>query len=142
MPLTRPRVILDHSIVGQHLTGLQFRKDREYAACRLCGAVFQSRLAIELPSARAINTPDTPQHAYTPLIQQEVAVETQLWRNRHNRTHPDWQHIALRRSGRTFTPEAALRLAPYGIVSLDGDTEIAAALWEAPRLPTSEPERF
>ena len=127
------RVILDHTIVGQELTGLEFRKDREHAACRLCGAVFQA--------ARATYSLN---YLYTPLVQQEVAVETQLWRNRHNKLHPDWQHVQFKKSGRTFTPEASYRLASYGIVPVgdSNDGEIAAALWEAPRLPTNEPERF
>ena len=129
---TQLRVILDHTIVGQELTGLEFRKDREYAACRLCGAVFQS--------AHAISTLSSD---YTANVVYLIALETRQWRDRHNKTHPDRDHIALTKSGRTFTPEAALRLASFGLVSLDSDdTEVAHALLSAPRLPASEPERF
>lgn len=126
------KVLLDHSLVGQDQTTLSIRKDREFAACRLCGAVFQSWLNTNQVS-------DEEYHA-DPLIMVAAGIETDQWRDQHNKKHPKREHIALRASGRTFTPEAAIKLAPYGLVTLDQDDETTAALLEAPRLPNDDVE--
>jgi hypothetical protein len=123
------RLLLDHSIVGQSLTSLTIRKDREFAACRICGAIFQPWL----------NT-DTPDHEYNSEIRLAASIEVLEWRSKHNAQHPDKEHIRFNQSGRTMTPEAAIKLAPFGLVPLDGDDEIAQALAEAPRVPVNDVE--
>lgn len=128
------KVLLDHSIVGQSETTLTIRKDREFAGCRLCGAVFQSRMAIEVS--------DEEWAADRLVFETAVAVETRQWRTEHNRTHAGGEHIHLAASGLTFTPEAAIKLAPFGLVPV-GDAEvveIAQALREAPRAPIDDVE--
>lgn len=122
------RVILDHSIVGQSLTSLTIRKDRRYAGCRICGAMFQSSLVHSEP--------------YTEAIRQRVIHETQEWRNRHNRSHTESEHVSFIRSGRTFSPQAAHKLAPFGLVPLSDadDPEIAHAMATAPRAPYDDVE--
>lgn len=122
-------IILDHTIVGQELTTLSIRKDREFAACRICGVVFQSELATDLPD-----------HMYDGTAVYMVAAETRYWRMQHNKLHPERVHLAFRASGLTFTPEAAQRLAPYGLVSLDASDEVAQAMLEAPRAPLVDVE--
>lgn len=128
-----PRVLLEHTIVG--LEGVddsfKFRKDREYAACRICGAVFQSALA---------HMAGDDEYELNPDIKLAIAIETKMWRSSHNKKHSEKEHLALRASGLTFTAEAAHRLAPYGIVTLDDDAEITSALLEAPRAPTDDAE--
>jgi hypothetical protein len=124
-------VILEHSIVGIDTDAFRFRKDREYAACRICGAVFQSELAHIAGEEEYILNSD---------IRIAIAIETKEWRSNHNKKHSPKEHILLRKSGLTFTPEAAHRLAPFGIVSLDSDSEIASALLEAPRAPHDDAE--
>lgn len=126
------RVLLDHSIVGQQFTTLSIRKDREFAGCRLCGRLFQSRLAIELSDDEWESDPHLFAHA--------VAVETAEWRVKHNKTHSEKEHLAFVASGRTLTPEAAVKLAPFGLVPVADaqDTEIAQALLEAPRAPIDD----
>jgi hypothetical protein len=126
-------IILDHSIVGQHLTSLTIRKDREFAACRICGAFFQSRLNIEVGDVEYANDPD---------IQIAAKVETVEWRIRHNKKHPDHVHLAFIASGLTFTPEAAHKLAPFGLVPVaDAEQpEIKHALATAPRAPVDDVE--
>jgi hypothetical protein len=129
------RLLLDHSIVGQSLTSLSIRKDREFAGCAICGRVFQARLAIELS--------DEEWDAAKSLFEHAVAIETKEWRAAHNKTHTEREHEAFRRSGRTFSPEAAIKLAPFGLVSLDDattDDEVARAMLEAPRVPTDDVE--
>lgn len=128
------RVLLDHTIVGQKLTSLSVRKDREFAACRLCGAIFQARLAIELSDEEWESDPS--------LFEQAVAVETAEWRSKHNRKHSEKEHLAFSKRGLTFTPEAAIKLAPFGLVPVADatDPEIAQALAEAPRAPINDVE--
>lgn len=129
--MRRP-VILDHSIVGQEqLTNFELRKDREYAACRICGDIFQSGIAIHR------GTLD-----YTPIDRAAVAVETHNWRQQHNKQHTEKEHAQLALSGLFFTPEAAHRLAPYGIVAMTdlSSDEMVSAMREAPRAPVREVE--
>ena len=123
------RVLLDHSIIGQTLTSLTIRKDREFAACRICGDIFQPWL----------NT-DTPDHEYNSEIRLAASIEVLEWRSKHNSKHSDAEHIRFNRSGRTLSPEAAIRLAPFGLVPIgdSDDAEIAQALAEAPRAPIDD----
>jgi len=129
-------ILLDHSIVNQSATTLTIRKDREFAACRICGAIFQPWL----------NTDTSDQeYALNPEIALAASIEIQQWRNKHNLKHSSKEHLALAHSGLTMTPEAANRLAPFGLVPLAdvegryGD-EIVQALAEAPRAPTDDVE--
>jgi len=121
-------VLLDHSIVGQSATSLTIRKDREYAACRICGDIFQPWLN------------QVPDHEYEPIIALAASIEILEWRNKHNRKHSDREHKLFMQSGRTLSPEASIRLAPFGLVPIgdSGDEEIAQALAEAPRAPTDD----
>ena len=123
-------VLLDHSIVGQSLTSLTIRKDREFAACRICGAIFQPWLN------------QLPDDEYIPLHAAAASIEVLEWRNKHNSTHSDKEHILFNQSGRTLSPEAAIKLAPFGLVPLGShdDAEIAQALAEAPRAPVDDVE--
>lgn len=127
------RVLLEHTIVG--LEGVDesfhFRKDREYAACRICGDIFQSKIA---------HVANDFEYEGDPGIKLAIAIETKMWRSRHNEKHSKKEHLALRASGLTFTPEAAHRLAPYGIVTLDSDSEVADALLGSPRAPSDDVE--
>ena len=128
-------VILDHSIVGQSATTLSINKNREYAACRICGAIFQSWL----------NTNQVSDEEYKadPSLELAAALETMEWRRNHNRKHSERTHRAFRATGRTMTPEAANKLAPFGLVAINDallDNDIACALFEAPRAPTNDVE--
>jgi hypothetical protein len=119
--------------VGQSLTTLSIRKDREFAGCALCGAVFQS--------AMAIHVADEEWNADKMVFEHAVAIETREWRDAHNKTHSEREHRQFVASGRTFSPEAAIKLAPFGLVSLDvDDAEVAQAMLEAPRAPRDDVE--
>lgn len=127
------RVVLDHTIVGQALTTLTIRKDREFAGCAICGAVFQSRLAIEVS--------DEEWERDRATFELAVALETKEWRVQHNLKHNEGVHLEFRKSGRTFSPDAAHKLAPFGLVSLDvNDEEVAHAMRVAPRAPYDDVE--
>ena len=64
------------------------------------------------------------------------------WRLKHNRKHTAHEHLQLAESGLTFTPYAAQRLAPYGLVPIADaqEDEISHALREAPRAPVDDVE--
>lgn len=126
-------VLLDHSIVGQSQTSLTIRKDREFAACRICGAIFQSSLAI------AVGDEDWSRE---PAYVVAVAIETKEWRNKHNRKHTEREHLQFVESGRTLSPEAAHKLAPFGLVAIAdaNDPEVAHAMLVAPRAPYDDVE--
>jgi hypothetical protein len=128
--VTRP-VLLDHTIVGQSLTSLTIRKDREFAGCRICGAIFQPKL----------NT-DTPDELYTELTAYRAHEEITRWRIKHNKRHAEREHLQFRDTGLTLSPRAAHRLAPYGLIPvLDAqDPEIADAMRTAPRAPYDDVE--
>lgn len=127
-------LILDHSIVNQVATTLTINKDREFAACRICGAIFQSWL----------NTTAVSDEEYKadPALELAAALETMEWRRNHNLKHSEATHRAFRASGLTFTPEAAHKLAPFGLVPVDDALapEHACALLEAPRAPVDDVE--
>lgn len=122
-------VLLDHTAIADQLT---IRKDREYAACRICGAIYQSYF----------NTTHVSDEEYKadPLIAVAAAIETAEWREQHNKRHSEAEHIAFRRSGRTLSPIAAQRLAPFGLVSLDQDDETTCALLGAKAIPSDDIE--
>ena len=71
-----------------------------------------------------------------------VHKEIEQWREKHNLRHTAAEHLALAESGLTFTPEAAYRMAPFGLVPVaDAEVpEIAQALKEAPRAPVNDVE--
>jgi len=124
-------ILLDHSIVGQSATTLTIRKDREYAACRICGDIFQPWL-----NQLSDEEYDAKLHGLA------ASIEILEWRTKHNKRHTDAQHISFQHSGRTLSPEAAIKLAPFGVVPIGdvADEEIAQALAEAPRAPVDDVE--
>jgi len=125
------RVILDHSIVGQELTSLTIRKDREFAVCRICGAIFQPLVNIQTSDER-----------YTQHLANLAGLEVIEWRRKHNLTHSEREHVAFVKSGLTLSPEATHKLAPYGLVPVGDseDIEVAQAMKEAPRVPVNDVE--
>lgn len=128
------KAILDHSIVGQSaLTNFTFREDRPYAGCRICGEVFQPSF---FRSATDMQMTHPVYHRDIFEAHEEIA----RWRVNHNKKHTSRQHLQLAESGMVFTPEASLKLAPFGLVAVGDaqDSEIAGALREAPRAPSSD----
>ena len=130
-------LILDHSIVGQPaLTHFNLNKEREWAGCRICGAVFQSPL-----------NQLTPEVYYSdPDIAIAAHLETKEWRAKHAKTHTEKELTDFNQSGMSLTPEAAHKLAPFGFVSVSDaalgppDSETNDALGTAPRAPLDSPE--
>ena len=65
------------------------------------------------------------------------------WSHRHAHQHTDREHKLLSQSGQWLTPEAANRLAAFGIVDIYGmvtEPEIADAYRESHPVPTNDCE--
>lgn len=110
---------------------LGFIPDRPHTMCRICGSVFQPGLD------------RVPQDEYTMEVQYAAEIQRREWSQTHARTHTSTEHRQLHLSGRAFTPEALVRLAPLGIIPITDmalDEECAAAGLEAPRMPTNDVE--
>jgi len=110
---------------------VDFRPNRDYTYCRICGRIFQPWLN------------RVPDEEYT----QEVILAAELlrreWSQTHAKTHSDKQHRDLKLSGRHCTPEALQALVPYGIIPVSDlvmDNESMHAGLEAPRMPEVEVE--
>lgn len=115
-----------------HEMGDIFNPKAAFSGCCICGAVFQSPLDRKVFQGWA-----------TPTEQVTATVQRRNWSQYHARTmHTQKEHDDLAASGRFCTPEAAFRLAPYGIVTLTDSfhEENRKAQEEAPRTPTDEPE--
>ena len=104
-----------------------FDPHKNFSGCKLCGAVYQSDL--------------DRKHAPTAKEQIQATVQRKNWSHHHAKQHSDKEHNALAVSGRFCTPEAAYKLASFGVIGIpvESDTEMHAALAEAPRVP-DEPE--
>lgn len=139
IPPTPRRLLLDHSIVGGSDIGLTIRKDRNLAACRICGAIFQPKYFM--------HAPDEIFGEFTDANMKRIydgEREILDWRAEHNKKHTDEEHLRFATSGLLFTPEAAEKLAPFGLVPVSdvtmGNMEVAQALEGAPRAPFNDAE--
>jgi len=104
------------------LIQVTFDPTRPYTYCRVCGALFQ------LP-------PSGPHVSLNPAEETELR---RLWSKQHARSHSSAQHRSLALSRRWLTPEAAHRLAAYGVidlVSLATSEEHQDAYLKAPSTP-------
>lgn len=109
------------------LEGMEFDPSFTHAGCGICGEVFQSHLdRLQAPTVGEFNR----------------ALDMRLeWRIRHARMHSSTEHRQLRLSGLFALPEAAKKLASYGIIPLTDTVrhdESVHALAESPRAPVND----
>lgn len=100
-----------------------------YTYCRLCGEVYQK-------------PQDRNPHANLQDALDNMEIRRN-WSHRHSKTHPDWLHKRLAISGLWCLPEAAEKLAAFGIAPVGSgvlDDEVRHALALAPRLPSDDAE--
>ncbi len=125
-------LFLTHSIVGrEQLTGFEFHPEKPYRFCCICGALFQDEQQRQI-------TPDSHVEDIA-----RATIARQEWAISHAKTHTEKEHEQLRMSGRAVTPEAAMRLVPYGISPLSDMVlcdEHEHAARTAPRLPQDDAE--
>ncbi len=103
------------------------------AACRLCGAIFQTPYHRELQKIRRYGQglPDPPD-----LLAKVLDLGNE-WRKKHTeRNHTQSEIDAFTQTGWAFTPEAANVLAPFGIIPMGNlHPDLISAMMEAPRKP-------
>lgn len=115
------------TMVGaKQLSGFEFDQAYPYAGCRICGRIFQPTIC---------RNDDVP-------MQRRIAI-VRRWRLHHASKHTEREHIELALSRLWATPEAQLRLAPFGIADMTdrGESLNAVsdqALLEAPRAPIDD----
>lgn len=128
MQPNKPHLVLTGGMVGADaLTGFVFDPSKNHAGCGICGEVFQSNLD-------RLQTPTYEE--YMRALDKRTE-----WRIKHARTHTPAQHRQLHISGLFALPEAATKLAAFGIIPLTDTVrhdEIGHALFEAPRAPTDD----
>jgi hypothetical protein len=105
---------------------LLFNPNCDHTLCKICGAVYQSLLDRDPFADR--------QHA---------KVKRMAWSHIHAKTHSESEHRALFISGRWCTPEAAQKLAAFGIVPIIDlviDNEVEDALKNGYKVPIEDAE--
>ena len=116
-------LLLEVAVGTSELVNYKFDLNKPYAGCGICGEVYQTDLD---------RAGDDPFYAFTKRTE---------WRNAHARTHSDNEHRLLKNSGLLALPEAAQRLASYGIIPLTDSVkndEVPIALLESPRAPIND----
>jgi hypothetical protein len=120
------------------LTGLDFRNDRPYSGCCICGAIFQSD-ADRDPVGVYQRQPADFGYKLDNVDLMALGLRKE-WSRNHAKTHPEREHRLLALSGQKFTAEAAHRLAAYGVIPLTGNDEVNAALYESSPIPVDDVE--
>lgn len=118
--------------LGLDELGSDFDPLAPFTACRLCGALMQTardRLSYELMGEGEVR-----------LAQLIASTETENrhnWLRRHEKVcHPLSEIEAFSKTGWAMTPEAAHKLAPFGIAPMGNlDGGIVDAMATAPRAP-------
>ncbi len=111
--------------------GMKFKPDRPYTYCCICGELFQPELD------------RVPSNEYTPEVILAAEIQRRAWSHRHAKNHKAHEHRSLALSGRHCTPEALIRLVPFGIIPITDivlDDESRFAGLEAPRAPNDDVE--
>lgn len=120
-------LVLTGGVVGWDYLD-QFDPAAPLAGCRLCGKVYQTKYHRRLHLEGRTNNDK--------LLQLVLDLNT-IWREKHTREcHSEDEVEKFTKTGFAFTPEAAHKLAPFGIVPLGNmHVDIADGMYEAPRAP-------
>lgn len=129
-----------------------FDSQSPFSCCRLCGALYQHpddrRCKSFLDTGQLIEHKMLNGESYftgsqlAVVILDECTSRRQSWRLAHEAKYHTVAEIeAFAKTGYALTPEAAHKLAPYGITPLGNmSEEIVDALYTAPRKPNEEYE--
>jgi hypothetical protein len=107
------------------LTNFEFDATMPYTGCRLCGRIFQSEL---------------DRSNIAPVEALELRKN---WSLKHAKLHTELEHQLLEKSGWWCTPEAAQRLASFGIVDIGAlalSGEHSMAYLESESIPVDDAE--
>lgn len=129
-------LIVTGMAIGLDTLGLEFLPDKPFQGCRICGAVFQSALDRDHPYR------GLPEHMQ--LAREYSAIQRRKqWSLAHAKTHTEKEHLDLAMSGAWCTPEAAQKLAAYGVIAVSDlilNPEVSSALYEASAVPLVDVE--
>lgn len=121
------------------IEGMKFNPDKDYRACLICGAVYQSWLDR--------NYQHLPVGPYKKRLAASAKQRRDNWADKHARTHSYYEHVLLKMSGLSMTPEAAKKLAAFGLLPISdmmldfySGGEITAALKESVPIPVVDAE--
>lgn len=134
----RPEGLLITLTNGASELGLVFNVNAPYAACALCGAVYQSDLD------RAVVDPFNAPPQLWGLLYEDAAFDRRArWRELHTRRYHTTNEVNAfekwrQETGFAFSPEAANKLAEFGIVSNHINDELHAALLAANPYPIED----
>lgn len=106
---------------------MEFDPGRSYRACLICGNIFQSTL-------------DRLEYV-SPDVVVDAKKQRDRWAELHAKRHTSREHYMLQLSGNTMTPEAAKKLAAFGllpIIDMVEDDEVQIALLESSPMPTDD----
>lgn len=139
-PRTKNTYVTNAQLGLIDLPGLTFDPEASFTGCLICGQVYQSKLDRKIRQIR--DTPQNPLNVYLESYLHNALQLRKNWDLHHSKTHTEKEHDALRASGAFCTPEAAIKLTPLGVFSVDHDLtgEVAHAMAEAPRKPTDDVE--
>jgi hypothetical protein len=104
-----------------------FDPAKDYRACLICGEIFQSFL-------------DRLEYRDLDVVADARRFRDE-WARKHAKQHSEKEHHLLAISGNTMTPEAANKLAAFGllpILDMVEDEEVQIALFESNSVPTDD----
>jgi hypothetical protein len=107
-----------------------FDPSKTFRACLICGDVFQSFTdRLDSPTLNEINS---------------AHGRREVWAKEHALRHTSKEHLMLKLSGLTMTPEAANKLAAFGLLPITDmakfNDEISSALFESNPVPKDDAE--
>ena len=114
-----------------------FDPQRSNTYCRICGAIYQTDYDREPERFKHLAGFD----GNITLVERYATSLRKFWSIAHSKTHTEKQHSDLMASGHFLTPEAAYKLAPFGVVDIVAlviSDEHASAYREAPRAPKDD----
>src|SRR5687768_17780246 len=134
------KLLINGAAIGlDTLTGFQFDPKKDHAYCRICGCVYQTDYDRSPELFK-----DSIEFAGSIFLLGRYAESLRNhWSLRHSNTHSDQEHRHLALSGEWLTPEAAHKLAGFGIIDVAGSVtnpEIEAAYRESSPVPTNDAE--
>lgn len=127
VPRNKRHVLIGTLVGAKELIGFEFDQAMPYGGCRICGKLWQ---------------PPILRDNQVPYDRRVLIVKR--WRQYHAlNEHNEEEHKALALSGLWATPEAQVRLAPYGITDVTSysptdSAMLDSALLEAPATPVND----
>lgn len=137
--LPLPSVAHGLAVGLESLTNFKFQAHNPHTYCRICGALFQSDFD---RNPEEFVSDDSNDITLSDVISY-ATLKRKRWSQYHAATHSSQEHDLLVKRNLWLTPDAAYRLAAYGIIPLVDmvlNDEIEDSLRQAPSIPTEDSE--